>query len=71
VARVDVLRLHRESEINKMIAKTQLSAPMSRHLGQLKSRIIEESTDNRTITYKLQREILSGLPDLLMDYLWH
>ena len=59
----------------KAIAKKlNLSAPtVSRHLGQLKEAgiISEESADNRTITYTLQREAIFDLPDTLMDYLWH
>jgi DNA-binding transcriptional ArsR family regulator len=77
-SRLDILRLitQHEGEMNgKMIAhKLELSAPtVSRHLGQLKDAgiIAEESTDNRTITYKLQRDALEELPDTLLDYLWH
>ena len=77
-SRIDILRLitQHEGQMNgKAIAKKlSLSAPtVSRHLGQLKEAgiITEESTDNRTITYKLQREALVALPNTLLDYLWH
>ncbi|MBN1562826.1 MAG: winged helix-turn-helix transcriptional regulator [Anaerolineae bacterium] len=77
-SRLDILRLitqHEGTMNGKMIAKKlSLSAPtVSRHLGQLKEAgiITEESTDNRTITYKLQREAVQQLPDVLLEYLWH
>lgn len=76
-SRMDILRAiaHEEGKINgKRIAKKlNLSAPtVSRHLGQLKDAglIAEESTDNRTLTYTLRRDLLSRLADKLMDFLW-
>ncbi len=46
---------------------------MSRHLTQLREAgvIVEETRDNRTITYRLQREALTSLPDRLLDFLYH
>lgn len=76
-SRMDILRAiaHGEGTINgkKIAKKLNLSAPtVSRHLGQLKEAgiISEESTDNRTITYKVQRERLKNLPEQLLDFLW-
>lgn len=77
-SRLDILRLvalHGDKLNGKKIAsKLNLSASaVSRHLGQLKDAglIIEESSDNRTITYRVQPDALSTLPDALFDYLYH
>ena len=77
-SRLDILRLvvhHGEKMHGKMIAKKlNLSASaVSRHLAQLKDAglIIEETRDNRTITYRFQREAIGRLPDMLLDYLYH
>ena len=75
-SRLDILRLiaRHEGTINgKRIAeKLNLSASaVSRHLAQLKEAglVVEETQDNRTITYQLQREIVTTLPDRVLDYL--
>lgn len=75
--RIRILRLiaHHEGKINgKLIAeKMQLSASaVSRHLSQLRDSgvIIEEPLDHRNITYRLQREAITSLPDKLLDYLY-
>lgn len=75
--RVRILRLiaHHEGKINgKQIAeKMQLSASaVSRHLSQLRDSglIIEKPLDHRNITYHLQREAITTLPDKLLDYLY-
>ncbi len=77
-SRLDILRLiaRHESKMNgKRIAeKLNLSASaVSRHLAQLKEAglILEETQDNRAITYRLQREAITTLPDRIMDYLLH
>jgi DNA-binding transcriptional ArsR family regulator len=77
-SRLDILRLiaHSEGKIHgKKIAESlSLSASaVSRHLTQLKDAglIAEESQDNRTITYRLQKDTITGLPDKLLDYLYH
>ncbi|MBP8974225.1 MAG: winged helix-turn-helix transcriptional regulator [Anaerolineae bacterium] len=77
-SRLDILRLiaRHESRMNgKRIAeKLNLSASaVSRHLAQLKEAglILEEAQDNRTITYRLQREAITSLPDRVLDYLLH
>lgn len=74
--RLDILRLiyHHGGEMHgkQIAAKLKLSASaVSRQLGQLKEAglIAEESQDNRTITYRLQRDVITTLPDKLMDYL--
>ncbi len=78
-SRLDILRLvslYGEKMSGKLIAqKLKLSASaVSRHLAQLKEAgLIEEevAADNRTITYRLQREAITSLPEQLMDYLFH
>lgn len=77
-SRLDILRqiAQHESRLNgKRIAeKLNLSASaVSRHLAQLKEAglILEEVQDNRTITYRLEREAITGLPDRVLDYLLH
>jgi DNA-binding transcriptional ArsR family regulator len=77
-SRLDILRLiaRHESRMNgKRIAeKLNLSASaVSRHLAQLKEAglILEETQDNRTITYRLQRETITTLADRVLDYLLH
>jgi DNA-binding transcriptional ArsR family regulator len=77
-SRLDILRLivhHGEKMHGKTIAqKLNLSASaVSRHLAQLKDAglIVEETRDNRTITYRFQREAIGRLPDMLWDYLYH
>ncbi len=58
----------------KIAAKLNLSpSAVSRHLAQLKDAglIVEESQDNRTITYTVQKDTISGLPEKLFDYLYH
>jgi DNA-binding transcriptional ArsR family regulator len=75
--RMKILKLiaHHEGKINgKGIAKSlDLSASVvSRHLAQLRDGglIIEEPRDNRTITYRLQKDTLTTLADKVMDYLY-
>lgn len=75
--RMNILKLiaHHEGKINgKGIAKSlDLSASVvSRHLAQLRDGglIIEEPRDNRTITYRLQKDTLTTLADKVMDYLY-
>lgn len=75
--RIRILRLiaHHEGQINgKQIAeKMQLSASaVSRHLSQLRDSgvITEEPLDHRNITYRLQREAITAIPDKLLDYLY-
>ncbi|MCL4237555.1 MAG: winged helix-turn-helix domain-containing protein [Anaerolineae bacterium] len=77
-SRLDILRqiAGHEGRMNgKRIAeKLNLSASaVSRHLTQLKEAglILEETQDNRAITYRLQREAITGLPDRVLDYLLH
>lgn len=78
-SRLDILQLvalHGEKMSGKLIAqKLKLSASaVSRHLAQLKEAgvIVEETAaDNRTITYRLQRDVITTLPDRLLDFLYH
>lgn len=77
-SRLEILRLIARHEGmmhgKKIAAHLELSASaVSRHLNQLKDAglIAEESQDNRTITYRLQREAITSLPDRIMDYLYH
>jgi DNA-binding transcriptional ArsR family regulator len=77
-SRLDILRLiarHEGAMNGKRIAeKLNLSASaVSRHLAQLKEAglVVEETQDNRTITYQLQRETVTTLPDRVLDYLLH
>ncbi len=74
--RLKILRLisRMEGEIHgKMIAaKLELSASaVSRHLALLKEGglLVEEPRDNR-ITYRLQKEAITSLPDKVLDYLY-
>ena len=76
-SRLDILRLvaHFEGSIHgkKIAAKLELSASaVSRHLNQLKDAglLMEETADNRTITYRLQRDVITSLPERLLDYLY-
>lgn len=76
--RLDILRLivHSEGRMHgkQIAAKLNMSASaVSRHLAQLKDAglIVEESQDNRTITYRLQSDAIRGLPDKIMDFLYH
>ncbi len=76
-SRLEILRLvaQHERQLNgkKIAAKLNLSASaVSRHLSQLKDAgvIIEEMGDNRTITYRLQRDPLTELPELVLEYLY-
>ena len=75
-SRLDILRLiarHEGAMNGKRIAeKLDLSASaVSRHLAQLKEAglVVEETQDNRTITYRLQRETVTSLPDRVLEYL--
>jgi len=77
-SRLDILRLIARDESGMhgktIAAKLNLSASaVSRHLAQLRDAglISEESHDNRTITYRLQREAISTLPEKVFDYLYH
>jgi DNA-binding transcriptional ArsR family regulator len=77
-SRLDILRAiaqHGDDMNGKRIAaKLSLSASaVSRHLSQLKEAglISEETEDNRTIVYHLQEDTITGLPDLLLDFLYH
>lgn len=77
-SRLDILRLvaqYGEMMNGKKIAhKLNLSASaVSRHLAQLKDAglILEETQDNRTISYRLQEQALTALPVLLREYLQH
>lgn len=77
-SRLDILRLiaQQEGRMNgkRLAAKLNLSpSAVSRHLTQLREAgvIVEETRDNRTITYRLQREALTSLPDRLLDFLYH
>lgn len=77
-SRLEILRLvaHYEGMMHgKKIAESlKLSASaVSRHLGQLKDAglIVEESQDNRTISYRLQEDAIATLPQLVLDYLQH
>ena len=77
-SRIDILRLivhHGDQMHGKRIAnKLNLSASaVSRHLAQLKEAglIVEESQDNRTITYKFQENAITSLPETLLDILYH
>ncbi len=77
-SRLDILRTVSQYEgvINgkKIAEHLNLSAPtVSRHLTQLRDAglIVEESQDNRTITYRLQRDVIQELPNRLLDYLRH
>lgn len=57
----------------KLAEKLCLSpSAVSRHLAQLKegNLISEQSEDNRTITYTLNKDTLTALPDAIMDYLY-
>ncbi|MBI5927764.1 MAG: winged helix-turn-helix transcriptional regulator [Chloroflexi bacterium] len=48
------------------------ASAVSRHLAQLKDGglITEESLDNRIIMYWLQKDVISSLPDKLLEYLY-
>jgi DNA-binding transcriptional ArsR family regulator len=77
-SRLDILRAiaHNGGGMNgkRIAAKLNLSASaVSRHLSQLRDvgLIVEETEDNRTITYRLQEDAITGLPDLLLDFLYH
>jgi DNA-binding transcriptional ArsR family regulator len=77
-SRLEILRLivQYEGGINgkKIAEHLELSAPtISRHLTQLRDAglIIEDSQDNRTITYHLQRDAIQALPRQLLDLLHH
>jgi DNA-binding transcriptional ArsR family regulator len=77
-SRIDILRLivhHGDQMHGKRVAsKLNLSASaVSRHLAQLKEAglIVEETQDNRTITYKFQESAINSLPDTLFDVLHH
>jgi DNA-binding transcriptional ArsR family regulator len=57
----------------KLAEKLCLSpSAVSRHLAQLRegNLISEQSEDNRTITYTLNKEVILSLPDAIMDYLY-
>ncbi|HID05597.1 MAG TPA: ArsR family transcriptional regulator, partial [Armatimonadetes bacterium] len=76
--RLEILRLiaQHEDQINgkRLAAKLKLSpSAVSRHLAQLKEAglLVESSPDNRAITYRLQREALTGLPDVLLEVFYH
>lgn len=75
--RLKILRLiaSKEGEINgkKIAAKLKLStSAVSRHLAQLRDGglLVEETQDNRNITYRLQKDFIATLPDKLFDYLY-
>jgi len=75
--RLEIMRLIVRSDgqlHGKQIAtKLNLSpSAVSRHLAQLKEAglITEESPDNRTITYSAQTEVITGLPERILDYLY-
>jgi len=77
-SRLEVLRTiaHGKGDMHgkRIAAKLNLSpSAVSRHLGQLKDAgLIEEaSQDNRTITYTIQKEAITSLPDKLFEYLYH
>ncbi len=77
-SRLDILRMiaQHEGMINgkKIAEHLDLSAPtVSRHLTQLRDAglIAEESQDNRTITYYIQRDAIQALPKALLDLLHH
>jgi DNA-binding transcriptional ArsR family regulator len=77
-SRLDILRAiaHDGQNMNgkRIAAKLNLSASaVSRHLSQLKEAglIAEEMEDNRAITYRLQEDAITALPDLLLDFLYH
>lgn len=77
-SRLDVLRLiaQSKSEMNgkKIAQKLNLSASaVSRHLTQLKEAgvIVEDTQDNRTITYELQMDTLKTLSEVLLEVLYH
>jgi DNA-binding transcriptional ArsR family regulator len=76
-SRLKILQIiaHGEGRYNgkAIAAKMGLSASaVSRHLSQLKdgNLIVEESADNRNITYHLQKETLTGLSSWLVDYIF-
>lgn len=75
--RLEILRLiaHSEGQIHgKMIAaKLEIStSAVSRHLNQLRdSGLITEIHDNRVINYALVREVVTQLPEKLLDYLFY
>ena len=75
--RLNVLQLiaREERKINgKRIAEKLDMSPsaVSRHLAQLKEAglIVESSADKRNLTYELQMDSLTHLPDAIMDYLY-
>ncbi len=77
-SRLDILRqiAHHDTSMNgkKIAAKLNLSASaVSRHLAQLRDAglIVEDVKENRTISYRLQRDVILSLPDLLLDYIEH
>lgn len=75
-SRLDILRVvaHYEGRVHgKAIAEKLNLSPsaVSRHLNQLKDAglIVEESQDNRTITYRLQVDVIKALPDIIKAFL--
>jgi DNA-binding transcriptional ArsR family regulator len=77
-SRLDILRLiaHHDIRMNgkKIAAKLNLSASaVSRHLAQLRDAglIVEDVQNDRTISYRLQRDVITALPDLVLDYVEH
>ncbi len=77
-SRLDIMRQIAQHEGTlhgkKIAAKLNLSpSAVSRHLSQLKDAglILEESQDNRTITYRLNMEMLKALPEHLWETLYN
>jgi DNA-binding transcriptional ArsR family regulator len=77
-SRLDLLRVitQKEGQLNgkKIAEHLNLSASaVSRHLAQLKDAgvILEDTGDNRAVTYRIQWDALRDLPDLLQDFLTH
>lgn len=75
-SRLDLLRViaQHEGRLNgkKIAEHLNLSASaVSRHLAQLKDAgvILEETGENRAVTYRLQWDALTELPDLLREFL--
>ena len=76
--RLDVLRVIASADGKmhgkKIAERLNLSASaVSRHVAQLRDAglIIDHTHSDRTITYRLQQDVITKLPDRMLEYLFH